>query len=232
MSTTSTSRSPTLGREELSASIWTGQPWIASQAVPNTGGYQTWQSVNIDNVSVPLGKHTFTVRAGTGGFNLHDIEFSKIFQLNTSGSTAIEAEWFAGGGEEFGSHDVNAGNAFTAPYLGYLRGGDTDLEISSTGNFDVGNTENGEWLKYVIYNPTAKTYNVALKAATTFTTSQVRYDLDSIGNTVGATTSIPNSGAWQIFGTANTSVTIPAGYHSLYVYIVNGGFNIDSLTLS
>jgi len=209
-----------------------GQPWIGSQTVPNTGGYQTWQSVNINNVSVPLGQHTFTVRAGTGGFNLHDIEFSKIFQLDTSGSTAIEAEWFAGGGEGFGSHDVTAGNTFTSPYRGYLRGGDTDLEVSSTGNFDVANTENGEWLRYVIYNPTAKTYNAALKAATTYTTGQVRYDLDSIGNTVGVTTAIPNSGAWQSFATANTSMTIPAGYHSLYVYVVSGGFNIDSLTLN
>ncbi|MCI0158745.1 carbohydrate-binding protein [Leifsonia shinshuensis] len=209
-----------------------GQPWIASQSVPNTGGYQSWQSVNINGVNLPLGKHTFTFKVGTGGFNVHSIEFSKIFQLNTSGSNPIEAEWYATGGEGFGSHDATAGNSFTNPYRGYLRGGDTDLEISSTGNFDVGNTENGEWLKYVVYNPTAKTYNLALKAATTFTTGQVRYDLDSIGNTVGATTSIPATSGWQSFGTVNTSVTIPAGYHALYVYIVNGGFNIDSFTLS
>lgn len=209
-----------------------GQPWIASQTVPNTGDYQTWQSVNINGVTIPLGKHTFTVKVGTGGFNLHDIEFSKIFELNTSGSNPIEAEWFATGGEGYGSHDATAGNSFTTPYGGYYRGGDTDLEISSTGNFDVGNTENGEWIKYVVYNPTAKTYTATLKAATTFTTGQVRYDLDSIGNTVGATTSIPNSGGWQTFGSATTSVSIPAGYHALYLYVVNGGFNIDSFTLS
>lgn len=209
-----------------------GRPWVPSQSVPNTGGYQTWQSVNIDSVAIPLGQHTFTLKVGTGGFNLHDVEFSKIFQLNASGATTIEAEWFAGGGEGFGSHDATAGNSFTSPYGGYLRGGDTDLEISSTGNFDVGNTENGEWLKYIVYSPTAKTYNTTLQAATTFTSGKVRYDLDSIGNTVGATTSIPSSGGWQVFGAANTSVTIPAGYHSLYVYVVSGGFNIDSLTLN
>ena len=100
------------------------------------------------------------------------------------------------------------------------------------GTYDVGNTQDGEWLKYVVYSPTAKTYNVALKVATTFGTAHVRYDLDSIGNTVGASTAIPNTGAFQTFGTANTSVAMTAGYHALYVYVVNGGFNIDSMTLT
>ncbi|SDZ45542.1 carbohydrate-binding protein [Herbiconiux ginsengi] len=214
-----------------------GRPWITTQSVPNTGGTQTWQSVNIDNVSLPLGKHTFTVRVGKGGFNLHAVEFSKIFDLAPSGSTKIEAEWYAAGGEGTGSHDATAGNSFTNPYRGYLRGGDTDIEISSSGNFDVGNTENGEWLKFVVFNPTAKTYTAGLRAASGFATGQVRYDLDTVGNTVGSTTSIPNTSTsttagWQIFTTVNTSVTIPAGYHALYVYVVNGGFNIDSLTLS
>ncbi|SEB07469.1 carbohydrate-binding protein [Leifsonia sp. 21MFCrub1.1] len=213
-----------------------GRPWIGTQSVPNTGGYQTWQSVNINGVSIPLGTHTFTFRVGTGGFNVHSIEFSKIFQLNTSGSTAIESEWYGTGGEGFGSHDATAGNSFTAPYRGYLRGGDTDLEISSTGTFDVGNTENGEWLKYVVFNPTAKTYTLSLKAASGFSTGQVRYDLDTIGITLG-TASIPNTSVgttagWQIFTNVPTSVTIPAGYHALYVYVVNGGFNMDSFTLS
>ncbi len=209
-----------------------GRPWITSQSVPNTGGYQTWQSVNIDGVSLPLGLHTFTFRVGTGGFNLHSIEFSRVFQLSTTGTNAIEAEWYASGGEGYGSHDATAGNSFTSPYRGYLRGGDTDLEISSTGNFDVGNTENGEWLKYVVYNPSAKTYTLSLKVATTFSTGKVRYDLDSIGNTVGAATTIPATSGWQAYSTVNTSVAIPAGYHALYVYVVNGGFNIDSFTLS
>ena len=207
-----------------------GHPFIASQTVPNTGGTQTWQAVNINSVNVPLGTHTFTFRVGTGGFNLHDIDFSRVFALTTP--VTIESEWYSGGGEGIGSHDVTAGNSFTTPLTGYLRSGDTDLEISSTGNFDVGNTQDGEWLKYVVYSPTAKTYNVALKVATTFGTAHVRYDLDSIGNTVGASTAIPNTGAFQTFGTANTSVAMTAGYHALYVYVVNGGFNIDSMTLS
>lgn len=209
-----------------------GRPWVASQSVPNTGGTQTWQSVNIDGVNIPLGKHTFTFRVGKGGFNFHAMEFSKIFTLNPSGSTKIEAEWYAAGGEGSGSHDVTSGSSFTAPYRGHLRGGDTDLDISSSGTFNIGNTENGEWMRYVVFNPTAKTYNISLSAATTFTTGQVRYDLDSIGNTVGAVTAVPATVGWQTYGNVNTSVTIPAGYHSLYVYVVNGGFNIDSLVIN
>ncbi|HEY3549148.1 MAG TPA: carbohydrate-binding protein [Propionicimonas sp.] len=208
-----------------------GRPWIGTQSVPNTGGYQTWQSVNVNGVTLPLGRHTFTFKVGTGGFNLHYLDFSRVFAIGSS-ATTIESEWYAGGGEGFGAHDLTAGNSFASGYRGYSRGGDVDLEISSTGNLDVGNTENGEWLKYVVYNPTTKSFTASLKIATTFTTGQVRYDLDTIGNTIGSTTTVPSSGGWQTWGTVSTPMTIPSGAHAIYVYIVNGGFNIDSLTLS
>lgn len=208
-----------------------GRPWVGTQSVPSTGGYQTWQNVNVNSLTLPLGRHTFTFKVGTGGFNLHSLDLSRVFTLGST-PTTIEAEWYAGGGEGFGAHDLTAGNSFTTGYRGYTRGGDVDLEISSTGGLDVGNTQNGEWLKYVVYSPTARSLTASLKVATTYSTGQVRYDLDAVGSTVGATTTVASTGGWQTWGTATTPLTIPAGWHAIYVYVVNGGFNIDSLTLS
>jgi hypothetical protein len=39
--------------------------------VPNTGGYQRWQTVEMDPVQLGAGKHTFRIEVETGGFNLN-----------------------------------------------------------------------------------------------------------------------------------------------------------------
>lgn len=208
-----------------------GRPWIGTQNVPVTGGYQQWATVTVPGVDLSLGVHTLTFRVVTGGFNLHYLDFVKVHRLDAT-PVSIEAEVYGGGGEGVGSHDVTAGNSFTSPYRGYLRGGDTDLEISSTGNFDVGNTEDGEWLRYDVYSPTARSYTVTLSVASTFTSGRVRIDLNTIGNTIGSTLAVPNTGGWQSWSTVSRTVSLPQGTSSLYLYIEAGGFNLDKLTLS
>jgi glucosylceramidase len=208
-----------------------GRTWIGTQNVPVTGAYQTWQTVTIPGVNLTLGTHTLTFRVVTGGFNFHYLDVAKVTVLGTP-PVVVEAEHFAGGGEGVGSHDITAGNSFTTPYVGYLRGGDTDLEISSTGTFDVGNTENGEWLRYDVYGPTAASYTITLKVASAYSSGQVRFDLNTIGNTIGSTLGIPSTGGWQTWSTVNRTVSLPQGTSALYVYVVSGGFNLDSLTFS
>lgn len=208
-----------------------GRPWVSTQAVPHTGGFQTWQTVTIPGVDLPVGKHTFTFNVETGGFNLHYLDFVKVHRLDTP-PVSIEAEWYGGGGEGVGSHDAAAGNSFTAPYVGYLRGGDTDLENSSTGTFDIGNTENGEWMRYDVYSPSAHTYTFTYNVASAFSSGQIRLDLNSIGNTVGSTITVPSTGGWQTWSTVNHSVALPAGTSTLYLYVVTGGVNIDSFTIT
>ena len=48
-------------------------------AVPNTGGYQNWQTITANNVYISAGTHAFEVRFLYGGFNFNSIEF-----INTS----------------------------------------------------------------------------------------------------------------------------------------------------
>ncbi len=48
---------------------------VSALAVPNTGGYQNWQNVRIENVYLPKGTHLLEVYAVKGGFNFQKMTF-------------------------------------------------------------------------------------------------------------------------------------------------------------
>lgn len=52
-----------------------------SITVPNTGGWQAWQSVTISNVSLQAGQHVMRLAMNTGGFNIDKL----IFTENSTG---------------------------------------------------------------------------------------------------------------------------------------------------
>ncbi len=210
-----------------------GAPLSGTQTVPDTGSYQTWQAVPIYGLNLSQGIHTFTFQVMTGGFNLHYLFFKKVQRLDTL-PDQIQAEWYAGGGEGTGYHDTTAGDASTLPYPGFYRPEDVDLEISSTGNYDVGHIDTGEWLRYDLYNPnsTSTSYTLTFSVASASGGGQIRVDLDSIGNTIGAAQSVPNTGGWQTWQNLAETVMLPAGTHAIYLYFPAGGFNLDDFQVS
>ena len=212
-----------------------------TRSVPNTGGYQNWQSVPLYGLSLSQGIHTFTFQVVTGGFNLHYLFFKKVHRLDTLPMT-IQAEWYAGGGQGTGYNDTTVGDVSTSPYPGFYRPEDVDLEISNTGNnnvgfvgnYDVGHIENGEWLRYDVYNPNASstTYTLTFRVASATSGGQLRVDLDAVGTTIGATLSVPNTGGYQTWQNLTESVTLPSGTHALFLYFPAGGFNLDYFQVS
>ena len=204
---------------------------VPTTSVPNTGGKQKWQDVIATGVKLSPGIHTFKFRVVTGGFNLLNFLLKKVTKLDVL-PTTLEAEWYAAGGEGTAYHDTTAGNYFTSPYPGYLRGDDVDLEISSTHKYDIGQTANGEWTMYDIWVPTTRNYTVGFSVASQFSTGQVRLDLDTSGHSIGSTLNVPNTGGWQTWQTISESVSLTAGYHKLFVHISAGGFNLNYLTFS
>jgi len=50
---------------------------ISQVTVPNTGGYQTWQSVT-KNITIGMGKHYFKVIATSGGYNINYYDIKKV----------------------------------------------------------------------------------------------------------------------------------------------------------
>jgi alpha-glucosidase len=56
-------------------------------AVPNTGGYQTWQTVTATTPALTVGKHIMRIYMETGGFNLNYVNFILNAPVITSSAT-------------------------------------------------------------------------------------------------------------------------------------------------
>ncbi len=54
-----------------------GAPLAADLNVPNTGGWQQWQPVSVEGLSLSAGRHALKVEVVKGGFNLNRLEFRK-----------------------------------------------------------------------------------------------------------------------------------------------------------
>ncbi|MFM7021469.1 MAG: putative Ig domain-containing protein, partial [Flavobacteriales bacterium] len=138
----------------------------------------------------------------------------------------IEAENYDNGGEGFAYHDNDVNNSG-----GKQRTTEgVDVEISGDflgGVYNVGGTGGGEWLKYSVNVTTAGSFTLQARVASPIGGS-FRVEID--GTTI-ATFSVPNNGYWQLFQnlTASTPV-LSAGNHTMRIYIINGGFNLNNVS--
>lgn len=229
----------------LSSSVATGkyQVLVDGQSlgtvnVPNTNG--AWTNVPLYGVAIPAGTHTLTFVVTTAGYDFRYFTASRVNAI--ASGAVIEAEDYGAGGEGVGYHDTSAGNSNTTyggnPLVGYYRGGDVDLEPSSVetsqlDNFDLGNTDDGEWLRYDIYAATAGNYDISARVASGYTSGKIAYALDSRTNIISpATLGVPNTNGFQTWISETQKVAIPQGTHALYVLVQQGGFNFDRLTIA
>ncbi|MEL6134268.1 MAG: carbohydrate-binding domain-containing protein, partial [Bacteroidota bacterium] len=89
-----------------------------TMAVPNTGSWQTWQTLSLSDVTLSQGIHELYVRIVSGGFNLNYIEGTiPTTTPPSSGSIylpgRIELEDYDQGGEGIAYHDLVPGNTGT-----------------------------------------------------------------------------------------------------------------------
>ena len=212
----------------------------AGGVIPVTSSDGSWVSVADNGVNIPAGAHTITFTVVSAGFDLRYFTASRINEI--SSGAVIQAEDFGAGGEGVGYHDANPGNSNSTydgrQLTGYYRGGDVDIQPSSfqtsqADNYDIGSTDNGEWLRYDIHTATAGTFDVGARVASGWTSGKIQYALDSTSNIVSpSTVEVPNTGGWETWMDETQPIAIPAGTHALYVLIQQGGLNFDQLTIS
>ena len=213
-----------------------------SVAVPNTGGWQTWQSVTA-TATLAAGVQKLALVMDTTGStgsvgNFNTMAFSKTSSSSTSSSSSstagpytgtpvnlpgtVEAENFDNGGEGVGYHDTTAGNSGSQ-----YRSTDVDIEASSEGGYDIGWTAPGEWLNYTVNVASAGSYTVSVRvASTSSSTMHVGFNNTS---SVWQSISIPATGGWQSWQTVSFNATLGAGTQQMTVYFDNGGVNLNSI---
>jgi hypothetical protein len=193
---------------------------LASVALPNTGGWQNWQTVPWPAVTLASGAHQVTLATTTGGFNVNwiamDPDGGESRGLAVPG--VVQAEDF----DEGAYADSTAGNDG-----GEYRSTGVDIQSTSDtdGGYNVGWIAPGEWLEYTIVAARAGTYDLSVRVASPYQGTRVTLSTD--GAAVGTTT-VPNTGAWQNWSTIEVGRTwLRAGPHRLRVATATGGFNLN-----
>ncbi len=137
----------------------------------------------------------------------------------------VEAENFDLGGEGVAYHDSDTANNGGA----YRPTEGVDLQAASEGNYSIGWIVTAEWLKYSVNVAQAGSYTLSARVGSGQAGGSFRVEVD--GTDVTGTLAVPSTGSWSSFTTlTKTAITLPSGSHVLRVYIVNGGFNLNSLS--
>ena len=203
-------------------------------AIPNTTGWQVWQTVTVPNVSLKAGKQILRMTIGaTDYINLNYVTFTLTKELKQEPFTGtafpipgrIEAENYDQGGEGLAYHEANTnGNEGGAT----LRNDEVDIEPTQDvdGGYNVGYILQGEWLEYTVNVTTAGVYNLDLRMAADGAGKLMHVEVDGVN--VSGPVNVPNTGGWQIWQT----VTVPGIALSEGEHVIRLAFDSDYMNLN
>jgi hypothetical protein len=191
-------------------------------AVPDTGGWQRWQTITRSSIPLSAGSRVIrvvlvTVGTGGGAGNYNWFRFVESSPSSTPyGGTAaalpgiVQAQNFDEGGRGLAYYDTTAGNSG-----GAYRSGDVDLgptTDAASGGYYVGWTRGGEWLTYTVNATQAKTYTVGVRVANVGNGATFRLEIDGVDRT--GPIAVPNTGGWDAWRTiAVDGIPLPQGLH-------------------
>ncbi len=182
-------------------------------AVPDTGGWQTWQTLATSGIPLTAGQRTIRVmfdRVGSGGgvgnYNWFRLvggaapppppPADPVAYKAVSLPGLIQAEDFDLGAKGIAYDDASIGNSG-----GLYR--DTDVDISRTDasgeGYYVGWTRAGEWLKYTVTVTASRTYRMKVRVANIGSGATFRVEVDGVDRT-GAVP-VPDTGGWDTWQT-------------------------------
>jgi glucosylceramidase len=207
--------------------------------VPNTGGWQAWQTVSA-NVSLTAGRRVARLvfdSRGTGGVgNFGIIEFTSATAPPTetpgpyTGTPApipgvIEAVNFDKGGSSIAYLDTTAGNSG-----GAYRATDVDIEATAGGGYNIGWTAPNEWLNYTVNVTASGPYILQIRVASPGSGNSLHVGFNG-SSTVWSPVSIPATGGWQTWTTVTVPVTLGAGVQKMTLQLDTGGINLGPITV-
>jgi beta-glucosidase len=222
-----------------------GTNLTGSVAVPNTGGYETWTTVDV-SITLPAGQQTLTVDQDSNGWNFHYMTFT----LNSGGGS--------GGGQPFGgtpapvpgtvqvanyntggqgvAYNVTSSNGTANSY----RSDGVDLETTADtqntsaagGAYDMGWTTPGQWFNYSVNVATAGTYTVAFRLSSPYGITDALHIANSSGTNLTGSVAVPNTGGYETWTTVTASITLAAGQQTLTVHQDSNGWNFHYMAFS
>ena len=176
--------------------------------VPNTGGSSTFQTLRCPMMQpLTAGRHTFCLNIDKGGFYIKSMTFKALPVVELPGTLETE--------------DFTSGESISI--------------ISGNGGSVLGNTTTGEWLEYDVNITQAGKYSFEATISSAIDNSSFKMTLiESDGNekTLGTIT-VPNTGSLNTYQVKTGKIrnSFKEGKQKLRITIVNGGCNIDKVTV-
>ncbi len=102
-------------------------------------------------------------------------------------------------------------------------------ETCSEGGLNMGYTNSGDFLDYLIIVKESKNYNIQFRVAAMYSGGKIELQLfdDNNNKSILGTFDVPATGGWQNWTTISGSVNISKGNYKLRIYIKNPEFNIN-----
>jgi hypothetical protein len=171
------------------------------------------------------------IKQGGGTITLPALSISKITNISLDPAIkiiegTIEAEEYKVGGQDVGYFDTNADNTLSA--ADDTDGVDVGLENGITY---VGDTQNGEWLKYDVNILNTGNYDFEFVYAALTAGSLVSIEIDDV--VLFDNFSLPQTSSLTDFQNAvKKDIELTQGLHVLKLNIQNGGFNLDKVNIN
>ena len=201
-----------------------GEAIVSNIAIPNTAGWQTWQTVTVPNIELMPGKKVMRLTIGATDFvnmNYATFVLKEEYVKEPFNGTAhtipgrIEAEEYDKGGEGLGYHEANAnGNQGSAT----LRNDEVDIEATQDvdGAYNIGYTLTGEWLEYTVNVTKTDVYDLDVRVAKDGDGGVFHIEMDGVDIT--GPISVPNTGGWQVWETVTLNdISLTAGEHVMRI---------------
>jgi aryl-phospho-beta-D-glucosidase BglC (GH1 family) len=145
------------------------------------------------------------------------------YDIGNNGVSYYDHEYKRVGSDD----DQNAGNSGWG-----FRNDGVDIESSDdpASEYNVGWTEDGEWIEYTV-TTTAGTYDISAYVSTPSNGSELRIKLDE--RTIVSGTQLPGTGGYQNWRKVNLGEhEFEDGTSTLRIEILSGGFNISRLVFN
>ena len=182
---------------------------LATLTVPNTGGWQIWQTLNA-TVSLAAGNQTLRlVSTSFAGWNINWLDFQtpSSSPSPTAGyavlPSRVEAESFSSQSGVIVEPTTDAG-----------------------GGQNVGYIANGDWMEYPLSVPQTGSYTLSVRVASAQANGQLQ--LQRADGSVITTFTTPNTGGWQLWQTLTATVNLTQGNQILRIIsTATPGWNLN-----
>ncbi|MCF8362827.1 MAG: carbohydrate-binding protein [Prolixibacteraceae bacterium] len=134
------------------------------------------------------------------------------------------------------NYRLEEGQEFVSWNQGWLyRNDGVDIEPCSddaelTNGYNVGWTEDGEWMQYTVKADSSAAYDLEIRYASNSNSSKLRFFTD--GGALTKSITLPSTNGWQNWDTyVVENVVFPAGWHKIKVLVETGGVNLNYFAL-